>query len=80
MKTITQEPTSIKEVVPQKHVLPPDTPRIEEHLEANIIKDTTTMLKGLVTSIITTTSQVKVPLALEVSVMRYATWFFNALP
>ena len=48
MKTVTQKPNSIK-VTPQEHVFQLNTPRIEEHPEVDIIKDTMTMLKGLAT-------------------------------
>ena len=34
-------------VEPQEPVFPHDGARIEEHAESDIIKDTTTMLKGL---------------------------------
>ena len=80
MKTETQEPTSIQEVVPQAPILQLDTTKIEEHPEATIIKDNTTMLKGLATSMIVTTSKLKVPQSLEASIKRYTTWFLNEIP
>ena len=76
----TQEPTFTTKVEPQELVLHPNDTRIEEHFEANIIKETITMLKYLANSVIATTSQVKIPPALGVPATRYATWIFNALP
>ena len=79
-KTVTQEPTSAKEVEPQEPILPHDGARSEEHYKADILQDTKTMLKDLAQSLFATTSQVKIPLAVTMSVTRYATWIFNALP
>ena len=64
VKIERQEPISIKEVVPQEHVLPLTTMEIDVHPEANIIEDTTSMFKGFTTSMIATTSQLKVPQSL----------------
>ena len=80
VKIVKQEPTSIRKVVAQEPVLQPNTLKIEEHLEAKIIEDATTMLKGLATFMITMTSQLKVPQSLEVSIKWYATWFLNETP
>ena len=79
-ETIPQEPTSAKEVEPQEPVLQHDGARNGEHYEADIIKDTKTMLKDLAQSVLTTTSQVKIPPAMTMLASRYATWIFNALP
>ena len=76
-KVVPQLPTSIKEVVPQEFVLQLDTSKIEDHSEANIIEDTTTMLHDLGTSMIMTIAQLNMPRSLEVSIKRYATWFIN---
>ena len=80
VKTETQEPISIREVVPQEPILPLDTTNIEVHSEAHIIEDTTRMLKGFATSMIATTSQLKISQSLEVSIKRYAPSFLNAIP
>ena len=79
-ETVTQEPTPAKEVAPQEPVFPHDGANNKEHYEADIIKDTKTMLKDLAQSVLATTSQVKIPPAVTMSASRYATWIFNALP
>ena len=76
----TQEPTSTMEVEPQEPIFPHDGARVKEHAKSDIIKDTKTMLKDLVQTVITTTSQVKIPPTITMSATRYATWIFNALP
>ena len=80
MRAVTYEPTSTTKVEPQEHVLHPNDTRIKEHFEADIIKETTTMLKNLANFVIAMMSQVKILLALGASTTRYATWIFNALP
>ena len=79
-KIDTQEPTSAKGVEPQEPILPHDHATNKEHYEADIIKHTKTMLKDLAHSVLTTTSQVKIPLVVTMSASRYATCIFNALP
>ena len=79
-ETDTQEPTSTMEVKPQEPVFPHDGARIEEHAKSDIIKGTTTMLKDLAQTVITTRSQVKISPTITMSATRYATWIFNALP
>ena len=79
-ETVTQEPTSAKEVAPQEPDFLHDNARNEEHYEVDIIKDTKTMLKDLAQSILAKTSQVTIPPAVTMLASRYATWIFNALP
>ena len=79
-KTEPQEPTPAKEVEPQEPVLPHEGAKNEEHYEADILKDTKTMLKDLAQSVLATTSQVQIPQAVTMLAKRYATWVFNALP
>ena len=79
-KTETQEPTFAKEVEPQEPVLPHEGAKNEEHYEADILKDTKTMLKDLAQSVLATTSHVQIPQTVKMSAKRYATWVFNALP
>ena len=79
-KTEPQEPTSVKEVEPQEPVLPHEGAKNEEHYEADILKDTKTMLKDFAHTVFATTSQVQIPQSVTMSAKRYATWVFNALP
>ena len=79
-RTEPQEPTPAREVEPQEPVLQHDGARNDEHYEADIIKDTKTMLKDLAQLVLATTSQVKIPPVVTMSASRYATWIFNALP
>ena len=79
-KTEPQEPTSIKEVEPQEPVLPHEGAKDEEHYEANILKDTKTMLKDFAQSVLATTSQIQISQAVTMSAKRYVTWVFNSLP
>ena len=79
-KTEPQEPTFAKEVEPQEPVLPYKSVKDEEHYEADILKDTKTMLKDFAHTVFATTSQVQIPQSVTMSAKRYATWVFNALP
>ena len=79
-KTEPQEPTSVNEVEPQEPVLPHEGAKNEEHYDADILKDTKTMLKDLAQSVLATTSHIQIPQAVTMSAKRYATWVFNALP
>ena len=79
-RTEPQEPTSAKEVEPQEPVLPHEGAKNEEHYEADILKDTKTMLKDFAQSVLATTSQVQIPQAVTMSAKRYVTWVFNSLP
>lgn len=79
-KTEPQEPTPAKEVEPQEPVLPHEGAKNEEHYEADILKDTKTMLKDFAQSVLATTSQVQIPQVVTMSAKRYVTWVFNALP
>ena len=79
-KTEPQEPTFAKEVEPQEPVLPHEGAKDEEHYEADILKDTKTMLKDFAHTVFATTSQVQIPQSVTMSAKRYATWVFNALP
>ena len=79
-KTEPQEPTFAKEVEPQEPVLLHGGAKNEEHCEADLLKDTKTMLKDFAQSVLATTSQIQIPQALTMSTKRYATWVFNALP
>ena len=72
-KTDPQEPTSAKGVETQEPVLPHEGAKNEEHYEADILKDTKTMLKDLAQSVLATTLQVKIPQAVTMSAKRYAT-------
>ena len=78
-RTEPQEPTPARDVEPQEPVLPHEGAKDEEHYEANILKDTKTMLKDFAQSVLATTSQVQNPQAVMMSAKRYATWVFNAL-
>ena len=78
--TEPQEPTFAKEVEPQEPVLPDASVKDEEHYEADILKDTKTMLKDFAQSVLAMTSQVHIPQSVTMSAKRYATWVFNALP
>ena len=60
--------------------IPHEGAKNEEHYEADILKDTKTMLKDFAQSVLATTSQVQIPQAVTMSAKRYATWIFNALP
>ena len=79
-KTEPQEPTFAKEVEPQEPVLLHGGAKNEEHYEADILKDTKTMLKDFAHTVFATTSQVQIPQSVTMSAKRYATWVFNALP
>ena len=79
-RTEPQEPTSVKEVEPQEPVLPHESAKNEDDYEADILKDTKTMLKDLAQSVFATTSQVQIPQTVKMSAKRYATWVFKALP
>ena len=79
-KTEPQEPTFAKEVEPQEPVLPHEGAKNEEHYEADILKDTKTMLKDFAHTVFATTSQVQISQSVTMSAKRYATWVFNALP
>ena len=78
--TEPQEPTFAKEVEPQEPVLLHGGAKNEEHYEADLLKDTKTMLKDFAQSVLATTSQIQIPQAVTMSTKRYATWVFNALP
>ena len=79
-RTEPQEPTFAKEVEPQEPVSLHGGAKNEEHYEADLLKDTKTMLKDFAQSVLATTSQIQIPQAVTMSTKRYATWVFNALP